>query len=120
VKPYGPRFYFPDQVPKTELEPVIAEKEPLGSMMSLYDARDRTETPVFLPEQHAVVFGGAVMDHGGKLRVWDSRWHITREIPALKQKLKLPFVRVIVSHFDFSPVYSRTDFEKALILEPFR
>jgi len=35
MKPYGPSFYFPVQIPKPELEPVIAEKELPGGPIPL-------------------------------------------------------------------------------------
>lgn len=120
LKPYGPRFFFRDQIPNTELAPVTAEEEIPGKLLPLYDARGRVETPIFLPEHRTIVFGDALMEHKGELRVWDSPWHRHREIPALSEMLKLQFDRVIVSHFDETPVHSRGDFEMALSLEPFR
>lgn len=120
LKPYGPMFFFIDQVPNSKLTPIIAETELPGGVRALYDARGRAETPIYLPEHRTIVFGDALTEHNGQLRVWDSPWHEKREIPALKEMLKLPFERVIVSHCYEKPVHSRADFEKALALRPFR
>lgn len=120
AKAYGPMFYFKDQVPNTDLISVIAGKELPGDLLPLYDARGREETPIYLKEHRTIVFGDALMEHNGVLKVWDSPWHSKREIPVLEEMLDLPFERVIVSHFDTNPVHSRADFEKALTLDPFR
>lgn len=120
AKSYGPMFFFPDQVPNTELVPVIAGSELPGGLIPLYDARGRAETPIYLPSQRTIVFGDALTERNGELRVWASPWHKSKELPALKEMLDLPFERVIISHCDNSPVHSRADFEHALILEPFR
>ena len=119
-KAFGPMFYFPDQVPHTKLTPVIAENALPGGLIPLFDARGRAETPIFLPEHRCIVFGDALMERNGELRVWDSPWHTKRELPALRAMLELPFVRVIVSHFDQSPVHTREEFQQALELPPFR
>ena len=119
-KAFGPMFYFPDQVPHTGLAPVIAENSLPGGLKPLFDARGRAETPIFLPEHRYIVFGDALTERNGELRVWDSPWHTKRELPALRAMLELPFVRVIVSHFDQSPVHTREEFQQALELPPFR
>ena len=120
AKPFGPMFFFPDQVPNTQLQPVMAEDRLPGGLIALYDARGRAETPMWLPEQKVIVFGDALTERGGELRVWDSPWHEKRELPALRAMLELPFERVVVSHCDNEPVHGRTEFEKALERPPFR
>ena len=65
-----------------------------------------------------IVFGDALTERSGKLRVWDSPWHEKRELPALRAMLELPFERVIVSHADADPVHTRSEFERALTLPP--
>ncbi len=120
AKPYGPMFFFPDQVPNTELTPVIAETKLPGDLAPLFDARGRAETPIYLPKHRAIVFGDALTERKGKLRVWDSPWHDKREIPALREILHLPFEIVIISHCDDSPVHTREDFEAAITLPPFK
>ena len=116
----GPYFYFQDQVPRTQMEPIWADKELPGGLVALYDARGRAETPIWLPEQRVIVFGDALTERGGELRVWDSPWHARREVPALKEMLSLPFERVIISHCDTDPVQTRAEFERALERPPWK
>jgi hypothetical protein len=118
ARPFGPMFFFPDQVPHTALEPVMAEDNLPGGLVALYDARGRAETPMWLPEQKVIVFGDALTERKGELRVWNSPWHEKRELPALRATLELPFERVIISHCDEDPVHTRADFERALGLPP--
>lgn len=66
--------------------------------MALYDGRGRNETPLWLPEQRALVFADALTAPGGELRVWASPSHEQRALPALRALLEVPFDRVIVSH----------------------
>ena len=120
IKPYGPMFFFPDQVPNTQITPIFAETEIPGGLLPLYDSRGRAETPIYIPQYKTIVFGDALTERNGELRVWDSPWHEKREIPALREMLSLPFELVIVSHCDEKPVHSRADFEKALTLRSFR
>jgi hypothetical protein len=118
AKPFGPMFFFPDQVPNSELTPVLAESELPGGLFALYDARGRAETPLWIPEHRAIVFGDALTERNGELRVWNSPWHEKREIPALRAMLELQFETVIISHCDEKPVHTRTEFEHALELPP--
>lgn len=118
ARPFGPMFFFPDDVPMTQLEPIRAESNLPGGLVALYDGRGRLETPMWLPEQRAIVFGDALTERAGELRVWDSPWHEKRELPALRDMLELPFERVIISHCDSEPVHPRAAFERALELPP--
>ena len=120
VKPMGPMLFFPDDVPKTQLRPVRFDSVLPGGIVALYDGRGRLETPLWLPEQKVIVFGDALTERGGMLRVWDSPSHVKRELPALREMLELPFERVIVSHCDTDPVQSRAEFERALGRPPWR
>ncbi len=121
ARAFGPMFFFPDDVPNARLEPIIADTKLPGGPVALYDGRGRLETPIWLPEQRAIVFGDALTERGGELRVWDCRTgHERRELPALRAMLELPFERVIVSHCDEEPVHSRTEFERALERPPWR
>ena len=121
TRAYGPMFFFPDDVPNSKLEPVIADMKLPGGLVALYDGRGRLETPIFLPEQRTIVFGDALTERDGELRVWDCRaGHVKRELPALRAMLDLPFERVIVSHCDEEPVHSRAAFERALGQPPWR
>ncbi len=87
-----------------------------GGLVALYDGRGRNETPVWLPEQRALVFADALTERGAELRVWATPWHRERALPALRALLELPFEHVIVSHGE--PVHSRADYERALEREP--
>ena len=84
--------------------------------MALYDGRNRMETPLWLPEQRALVFADALTSPEGDLRVWGTPWHEQRTLPALRALLELPFEHVIVSHGE--PVHDRDAFERALRIEP--
>lgn len=118
ARAFGPLLFFPDDIPRTQLEPVFAEYRLPGGLMPLYDGRGRLETPMWLPDQRAIVFGDALTERDGELRVWNSRWHEKRELPALKAMLELPFDMVIISHCDREPVHSRAEFERALERPP--
>lgn len=120
VQPMGPLLFFPDDIPKTPLKPIRADAVLPGGLAALYDGRGRLETPLWLPEQRVIVFGDALTERGGELRVWDSPSHEKRELPALREMLQLPFERVIVSHCDNDPVQSRTEFERALERPPWK
>ena len=74
------------------------------------------ETPLWLPEQRALVFADALTAPNGELRVWATPWHEERAIPALRRLLELPFEQVIVSHGE--PVHDRAAYERALELSP--
>ena len=118
AKAYGPMFFFPDDIPNTILIPAVAENEIPGGIVPLYDARGRAETPFWIPDHKIIVFGDALTDRKGELRIWDSPWHSKREVPALRAMLDLPFERVIISHCDVDPVHTRKEFEQALELPP--
>ena len=55
----GPRVFFRYDVPETELEWIQPGSQLPGGLMALYDGRDRNETPLWLPEQRAIVFADA-------------------------------------------------------------
>jgi hypothetical protein len=119
ARAYGPMFFFPDEIPNAKVEPIIADSRLPGGLVALYDGRGRLETPMWLPEQRVIVFGDALTERGGELRVWDCRaGHQKRELPALRAMLELPFERVIISHCDAEPVHTRAEFEKALERPP--
>jgi len=120
VRPFGPRLFWPDDVPKTALEILEPDRVLPGGLVALYDGRGRLETPVWLPEQRVIVFGDALTERGGKLLVWSSPWHEKRALPALRELLKLPFEQVIISHCDHEPVHSRSAYERALELPPWK
>jgi len=116
VRAFGPQLYWRGDVPRTELEAVRPGSELPGGLCPLYDGRGMAETPVFLPEQRALVFADALTAPEGELRVWSTPWHAERTLPALRAMLELPFEHVLVSHGE--PVHTRADFEAALEREP--
>ena len=116
ARAYGPELFWRHDVPETELEPVYPETELPGGLRALYDGRGRNETPLYLPEQRALVVADALTERDGELRVWGTPWHEKRALPALRELLELPFEHVIVSHGQ--PVHDRAAFERALELPP--
>jgi hypothetical protein len=116
AKGYGPYLYWSGEAPKTELEPVQPDDILPGGLRALYDGRWRLETPVYAPEQRALVFADGMTAPDGKLRVWGSPWLEARVLPALRKMLALPFEHVLVSHGQ--PVHTRADFEAALERDP--
>jgi hypothetical protein len=116
ARAFGPYLFWRDDVPETELERIDPGDRLPGGLVALYDGRGRNETPLWLPEQRALVFADALTAPGGALRVWATPWHEERALPALRALLELPFEHVIVSHGE--PVHTRADYERALEAEP--
>ena len=113
---YGPQLFWRDDVPRTELTPVQPGDELPGGLRAQHDGRGVMETPLYLPEQRALVFADALTAPGGVLRVWATPWHEQRTLPALRALLDLEFEHVLVSHGE--PVHDRAAFEAALGREP--
>lgn len=113
---YGPQLYWRDAVPQTELKLAHPGLELPGGLRALYDGRGMQETPLYLPEQRALVFADALTAPEGDLRVWSTPWHEERTLPALRALLDLGFEHVLVSHGE--PVHTREDFAAALEREP--
>jgi hypothetical protein len=116
ARPFGPSLFWRDDIPETELEPIEPGSELPGGLVALYDGRGRNETPLWMPEQRALVFADALTAPEGELRVWATPWHEERALPALRELLRLPFEHVIVSHGE--PVRPRAAYERALELPP--
>ena len=116
VRAFGPDLFFPHDIPKTKLELVLWGMELPGGLQAVYDGRGESETPLYLPEQRALVFADGLTAPGGALRVWATPWHEELVLPTLRGFLELPFEHVIVSHGE--PVHTRDDFEAALEREP--
>ena len=116
ARAFGPDLFFRHDIPETELEWITPGSELPGGLVALYDGRGRNETPLWLPEQRALVFADALTAPNGELRVWATPWHEERALPALAALLELPFERVIVSHGE--PVHDRAAYERALELPP--
>ena len=113
---HGPWLFWRDDLPRTELTPVRPGDELPGGLRALYDGRGSMETPVYLPEQRALVFADGMTAPGGTLRVWWTPALEERALPALRAMLDLPFELVLVSHGE--PVHDRGEFEAALEREP--
>jgi glyoxylase-like metal-dependent hydrolase (beta-lactamase superfamily II) len=116
ARPFGPWLFWRGNVPETDLEAIEPGSELPGGIVALYDGRGRNETPLWLPEQRALVFADALTAPEGELRVWLSSAHEARALPALRALLDLPFELVVVSHGD--PVHDRAAYERALELPP--
>jgi hypothetical protein len=110
-------MFFAGDAPKTELDWIGEGSELPGGLIALYDGRGRNETPLWLPEQRAIVFADALTERDGQLVVWGTPWHEKRVLPALRELLDLPFEHVIISHG--RPVHDRAAFERALELPPY-
>jgi hypothetical protein len=117
TRAFGPYLFWRHNVPETELEGIEPGSALPGGFVALYDGRGRNETPLWLPEQRALVFADALTAQGdGELRIWASPWHEERALPALRALLELPFEHVIVSHGQ--PIHDRAAYERALELPP--
>ena len=116
VRPFGPFWFWRDDIPEAELQGIQPGSVLPGGMEALYDGRGRNETPLWLPEQRALVFADALTAPHGELLVWGTPWHEERTLPALRAMLDLPFEIVIVAHGE--AVHDRAAFEKALERAP--
>lgn len=116
VPAYGPWLFERGLAPITELEPIRPGDRLPGGLQPLSDGRGGVETPVYLPEQRAIVFADGMTAPGGVLRVWWSPALEKWGYAALRVMLDLPFEIVLVSHGE--PVHSRAEFEEALTRQP--
>jgi glyoxylase-like metal-dependent hydrolase (beta-lactamase superfamily II) len=86
----------------------------------------RFETPLLLPSHRALVFGDAVAEVDGRLRVWAPKsvddgvesFYRTRFNPTLEPLLKLDFDRVLVTHGQPVLDRGRKELKKALKAKP--
>jgi hypothetical protein len=116
VPAFGPWLFWRQNIPRTELRPVQPDTVLPGGLVALYDGRGRMETPLWLPQQRAIVFADAMTAPRGELLVWATPWHERRVLPALRALLELPFELVVVSHGQ--PAHDRAEFERALERSP--
>lgn len=116
VPAYGPDLFSHGDAPRTPVKPLRTGDELPGGLLPLHDGRARMETPLYLPEQHALVFADGMAAPGGVLRVWWSPLLADSVLPSLRAMLALPFEHVLVSHG--SPVHARSDFLAALDRAP--
>ncbi len=113
ARAYGPWLFWRSDIPETELEPIEPGSDLPGGLKALYDGRGRNETPLWLPEQKALVFSDALTAPDGELLIWDTP-HMDRARAALRELLELPFEHVIVAHGE--PVHDRAAYERAFDL----
>jgi hypothetical protein len=112
---FGPSVWDPDDgPPKADVQTILPNRELPGDLLAFRDPRGWNETPLWIPEHQTLVFGDALTERAGVLRVWMSPTHEDRALPDLRAMLDLPFGRVIISHGE--PVHSREAFERALAL----
>ncbi len=116
IPAYGPWLFERGLAPITELTPIRPGDELPGGLLALSDGRGGVETPIYLPEQRAIVFADGMTAPGGVLRVWHSPSLEKWGFRTLRTMLDLPFEHVLVSHGE--PVHTRADFEAALDREP--
>jgi hypothetical protein len=116
ARAFGPWLFFGGDAPETHLEEIEPGMELPGGIRTLFDARWRNETPLWLPEQQAIVFADAMTAPEGELRIWNTR-QIDRAREVFREYLELPFEHVIVAHGE--PVHDRAAFERALELPPY-
>ncbi len=116
IPAYGPWLFERGLAPVTELTPIRPGDELPGGLLALSDGRGGVETPIYLPEQRAIVFADGMTAPGGVLRVWHSPSLEKWGFRTLGTMLDLPFEHVLVSHGE--PVHTRADFEAALEREP--
>jgi hypothetical protein len=117
ARAYGPFLFWRSNIPDTDLRRIDPGDALPGGLKALYDGRNRMETPLYLPEQRALVFADALTAPRGELLVWGTPWHHERVLPALRAMLDLDFEHVIVSHGE--PVHDRAAFEAALERAPY-
>jgi len=113
---YGPFLFWRDDMPRTQLKEIRPGDVLPGGLQVVSDGRGVMETPVYLPEQRALVFADGMTAPGGELRVWWTPVLQQVALPALRALLDLPFEYVLVSHGE--PVHRRADYETALEREP--
>ena len=116
IPAYGPWLWWKGEAPRTELTPVLPGDTLPGGIVALHGGRGNIETPLWLPEQRALVFADGMTGMGGRLQVWWTPVLERLTLPALRAMLELPFEHVLVSHGE--PVHTRSDFEAALVGEP--
>ena len=64
ARAFGPRLFFREDIPKTELQFIEPGSQLPGGLVALYDGRGRNETPLWLPEQRTIVFADALTAQG--------------------------------------------------------
>jgi glyoxylase-like metal-dependent hydrolase (beta-lactamase superfamily II) len=112
ARAFGPRLFFRHDIPESELEPIETGTVLPGGLQAVHDGRDRSETPLWIPQHRALVFADDVRGTPDGLRVWDVPWYEQRTLPAMRALLELSVELVLTSHGE--PVHRGEDFEQAL------
>src|SRR2546429_8386539 len=60
ARAFGPRLFFREDIPKTDLQFIEPGSHLPGGLIALYDGRGRNETPLWLPGQRTIVFPDAL------------------------------------------------------------
>jgi hypothetical protein len=115
-----------DQAGFRDLDPGDATGLPAGVTAQAIGKPRRYEMPLHLPSHAALVFGDAVAEVGGELRVWSERrvdasverFYRERFNPTLEPLLELDFDRVLVTHGQPVMIGGRTALEGALNAPP--
>jgi hypothetical protein len=116
ARAFGPFLFWANDLPRTDLERLRPGGALPGGPLALHDGREGLETPLYLPEQRALVFADGMTAPEGTLRIWNAPGYEERVLPAFRKMLDLPFERVLVSHGE--PVHDRAAFEAALETTP--
>ena len=66
ARAFGPRLFFREDIPKTDLQFIEPGSHLPGGLIALYDGRGRNETPLWLPEQRTIVFADALTAPDGE------------------------------------------------------
>jgi hypothetical protein len=111
---FGPDDWSDNEPPKTALKKIVPGEELPGGLLPFRDPRGWSETPLYLPEHRTLVFGDALTERAGTLRVWSSPTHRERAIPDLRAMLDRGFERLVISHGE--PVHGPEALERALEL----
>lgn len=88
----------------------------------------RAEMPIEIPSQRALIFGDAIVETGGQLRVWEApltgerrqRWYAERLLPTLRALAESDPERILVTHGRAVLRAGRRELERALAREPWQ
>jgi len=110
---FGPDDWSNNRPPRNKLQKIVPNEELPGGLMPFRDPRGWSETPLYLPQQKTLVFGDALTERGGALRIWGTP-NMERARSDLRAMLDLPLERLIISHGQ--PVHTREALQRALDL----
>lgn len=88
----------------------------------------RAEMPIEIPSQRALIFGDAIIETDGQLRVWEApltgerrqRWYAERLLPTLRALAESDPERILVTHGQAVLRAGRRELEGALTREPWQ